>query len=122
MPNPVWHASLPQSQFIGTTVAVAADSVVRFAPDAGPSKTRPRYTSAARGMALPLILTNAQKVTFDTFYATTLKQGALEFDWTDPATDTAVTMRFTAPPQFTMRASSISGRRWEGTLNLEMLP
>lgn len=122
MPNPVWHASLPQSQFLGTALGFPADTVVRFAVDAGPAKTRPRYTSASRALTVPIVLTNAQMIVLDTFYRTTLKMGALEFDWVDPTTNTAVAMRFVAPPQLNVRANAPDGRRWEGQLAFEILP
>lgn len=119
---PSWPATLPQ-QFIGLTDQIQ-DPVLRTPMDAGPPTRRKRYTSVTRKVVVPIILTGAQRQTFDTFFNTTLEYGSLAFDWEDPVTDSTVSMAFLEPPTWRLRGGSgtPNTRTWETTMMLEIQP
>ena len=55
--------------------------------DAGPPGWRRRFSSAARSVALSIVLDRNQKAVFDRFFEKDCKQGSLLFWMPDPATD-----------------------------------
>ena len=117
-----WPASLPQKQFLGTSVG-DDDSRVRSAMDAGPASVRKRFTAFTRPINVPMVLTGAQLQTFLTFYRTTINQGTDSFTWTDPVDDQAATYRFKTPPVWEVVAGGVvNDRLWKATLSLEILP
>jgi hypothetical protein len=71
---PTWPATLP-SKLPKRLRENAVDGRESFQPDAGPPVAVRRFTATP-------------KDTLETFYKTTLKEGVLEFDWTNPATST----------------------------------
>lgn len=112
-----WPASLPQKPFRGLT-EVRQPAALRTIMDAGAAKTRKRFTAAVRNIDIPMVFTKAQRATFDTFFITTLSEGALEFDWEDPVDEsTTISFRFRNPPKMTKAAGE-----WKTILNLEVLP
>lgn len=112
-----WPGSLPQNQFYGLRDR-RSDATLRRTNDIGPADVRQRFSSASRFMGVPIKLTNAQRSTFDTFFITTLREGSLAWDWTDPVDDASVEFRFLPPPpEWEMRAGY-----WVATMNLELLP
>lgn len=84
---PTWPASLPQVLPKRLTES-AVDGRESFQPDTGPPISARRFTATPRVISFELVLTVAQRATLETFYKTTLKEGALEFDWTNPAAST----------------------------------
>lgn len=95
-----WPATLPQRPNADGFQEQKVDILLRSPMDAGPPKVRPLYRSAPTDLALPFILTTAQRATLETFYDTTLGLGTLPFDWIHPVTDAAVSMMFTARPGY----------------------
>lgn len=119
---PAWPASLPQDQFLGLTDQ-DVDAVIRTEMDAGPPSRRRRYTAVIRNVSVQLIVTGAQRQTFDTFFRTTIAGGATAFDWEDPVTDATVSFAFRSPPRWRLRAGgNINDRVWDTTLELEIQP
>ena len=116
----VWPASLPQGLMVGTGDQ-RQPAALRSEMDSGPAKQRRRFTAAIRNLSVPIILTNTQRATFDTFFITTLLEGVLPFDWVDPKDGSTVEYRFTAPVEFSLLSGGAE-RLWRGTLNLEILP
>lgn len=114
---PIWPASLPQDQFLGLTEQ-DQDSVLRTQFDAGPPSRRQRFTAITRDVDVPIVLSNAERATFDTFLRTTLAGGALAFDWEDPVTDATVSFAFRRQPKWTL----FGNRHWRTTLELEVQP
>lgn len=84
---PTWPATLPQ-KLPHRLQERGVDGRESFQPDAGPPIAVRRFTATPRTIAFDLVLTTTQKDALETFYRTTLKEGALEFDWTNPATST----------------------------------
>ncbi len=113
----VWPAGLQQKQFTGVTEE-RQDASVRSKMDTGAPKKRKRFTAAVRTMTVPIVLTQAERVTFDTFYITTLEEGSLSFDWIDPVDGVStISYRFLKPPKLTKK-----GGEWKGILSLEVIP
>lgn len=78
-----WPTSLPQTPDIGYAETVK-NSVIRTNMDAGPPKTRQRYTRMQREMSVSFTLTAKQRETFYQFLGS-IKGGALSFTLNDPA-------------------------------------
>ncbi len=118
-----WPSTLPQNQFIGVSDE-RQKGAIRTAMDAGPAKTRPRFSAAVRAIMPPIVVTGTQKGILQTFGVTTLAEYALPFTWTDPETDATQTYRFTAPPKFTLDVGNATpgARLWKASLALEILP
>lgn len=120
---PAWPLDLPALPFAGVT-ARDDDAVLRTSMDTGPVTRRNRYTAISQTLALPMVLDGAEKATFDFFYRSTLKNGSLAFDWTDPVDDAVVSMAFKSPPQWAAFAGDAdpAKRGWQATLELEIQP
>lgn len=122
---PDWPSSLPSP---GMPLADARQpAVLRSSMDAGPPKQRRRFTAAIRHVDTVLLLTGSDRRTLDDFFIDDLAEGALAFDWTDPAsdaTDPTVSMRFRAPIEWDLAAGDDDpdARLWRGRLQLEILP
>ena len=117
-----WPAGLPQQFFMGTTQADQESRLISQM-DAGPASIRKRFTAFTQNVDAPIVLTGAEKATFDTFYRTTINQGTDSFTWTDPTDDTSATLRFRSAPTWTaISGGSPSVRLWQATLALEILP
>ncbi len=120
---PTWPASLPQNPLVGLGDQ-DGDSVLRTNMDTGPATRRNRYTAITQSVSFPMVLTGTQRVTFDTFYRTTISNGALAFDWTDPVDDSTVSMAFKSPPKWSLVVGSDTpaDRVWRATFELEIQP
>ena len=93
-----WPLGLPQSALIEGFAEQLPNVVVRTSMDMGPVKVRRRYTAAPASFRLMLSLTKDQLALFRTFFNDTLEGGALTFDWVHPVTQSAIELRFQAPP------------------------
>lgn len=120
---PTWPATLPQLPFAGVTTQ-DKDSVLRTPMDSGPPSRRNRFTTHMQAVAYPMVLDGDEKVIFDTFYRTTLSNGALAFDWIDLVDDATISLAFTAPPAWALigNASDPADRHWSAVLSLEVQP
>ena len=99
MANPLWPAALPQFPLAGSLQRQVQDGVLRFQPDVGQALRRARWSGDSRTYSFAMVMDATQMAIFESFYFTTLKSGALDFDWIDPATGTHATFSFTAPWQ-----------------------
>lgn len=92
------------------------DAVIRSEFEAGYEHTRPRFTR--NRTTWPDMTWNAMKTadksTLDAFYKTTLGNGALSFQWTHPEHGTTHTVRFTGPPEYTLKPNGY----WQVKLSL----
>lgn len=120
---PIWPASLPQFAMIGAKIG-ADDSVLRSNMDAGPPVRRNRFTAITKSVSYTFRLTGTQVETLDNFFHSTLRNGALSFDWTDPRTDATVLMAFLSPPEYTAILGNPKSlnRCWSALLSLEIQP
>jgi len=88
--------------------------------ETGKAFQRPRFTATVEPFRGKIWIDSAQYTTFYNFYKTTLRQGALPFNWKHPITGDTAELRFDAitPPQI----KPLSGDQYEVTMNLEVLP
>lgn len=118
-----WPATLPQSLDM-VLKRTRQPGKIRSDMDTGPAKQRPRFTATTKQYDASVIMTGAQLATFATFYETTLGQGADAFDWIDPITDVAASLRFMAEPEDTLLRphENPDDRLYRVTMPLEKLP
>lgn len=90
------------------------DRVQRTQMEAGVDKLRRRTTNAVRRIKIKLFLTDALVETLDDFY---LANDAIQFDFTDPRTDTGVKARFLTNPKYNYNETM-----WDVDVELEILP
>lgn len=90
----VWPASLPQSPLVEGFNDTPQDSVIR-SNMTGLTKQRNRYTAVLHDVKEGYWMTPTQFNTFETFYKTTLGNGAAAFTKTDPRTNVTRSYRFT---------------------------
>ena len=120
---PTWPLDLPALPFAGVSMK-DDDAVLRTPMDAGPQSRRNRFTAITKTFPAPMVLDGAELVAFNFFYRSTLKNGALAFDWTDPAADEVVSIAFKEPPQWSLFAGDAdpAKRGWKAILSLEIQP
>lgn len=117
-----WPATLPQ-QFEQGAQETRQSGLLRSAVDIGPPKQRRRFSAVSRFYAGTFLFTTAQKATFETFYSTTIAEGADEFDFEDPNDGGTVSARFTGPPSFSALLGGPSGVTfWRMSAEIEVLP
>lgn len=120
-----WPGSLPTLPLTQGNKESAPNLSIRTQVDVGPVKMRKRSTAGAWSFSASMILTNTQLGTFITFWQTTLSGGSDTFEWTHPRLGTTQNMRFSAPPEWTLigySAVPTIGKRWNVSMQLEMLP
>lgn len=113
-----WPGGLPQVPQNAGNEETYEDNVVRTTMDAGPVKSRMRYTAATRPASYQFLMTDAELATFITFYESTVSYGSLEFDFTHPQTGSTESMRFVQPPKWTEHKDDL----WRVFCEWEMLP
>lgn len=116
MPS-AWPTTLP-AHLINSFQETPPDNVLRTSMDKGPAKLRRRTTTNTRPIRFSMILTPTQLTALDTFYATTTRSGADEFDYKHPRTNATVSARFANPPSY----SDVNGRVYRAEISLEILP
>jgi hypothetical protein len=89
-----WPAELPATLLLEGLQAKQERNVIRTQMDAGPRKTRRRYTANVKTFTGKLLLTPSQRTLLEHFYHTALADGALRFNFTDPHTLQAREFRF----------------------------
>ncbi len=89
----VWPATLPQKPLLADFEREAADATIRSEMDAGPAIVRRRFHRGVDDYPWSAYLTDAQRTTFESFYQTTLRQGALAFDMPSPEDGATVEVR-----------------------------
>jgi hypothetical protein len=113
-----WPSTLPASPVINNYQESFKDNVIRSDIDAGPMKTRQRYTRAQRMLQVSFVLTDAQKITFTNFF-NSIKGGALPFNWADPVTGTSIVVRMTGA---VTGPNYVNINLWQVSFQVEVLP
>jgi hypothetical protein len=93
-----WPGTLPQTALVDSLQAKITKSVVEFQPDAGPPIRRARYSQHVKTYPISMIMTVAQRNTFETFY---LANEALLIDFPDPHGGVLASFWFDEPPNYT---------------------
>lgn len=120
---PTWPATLPQSLMMPLS-RERQSGKIRSQMDTGAPKQRARFTATVKNFDAVLFMTGAQLATFDTFYETTLGQGAASFTWVDPVTGSSATLRFRGEPkdELIKPHDVANDKLWQVTMPLEKLP
>jgi hypothetical protein len=119
-----YPASLPQQAFLRAKDERQA-GVLRSQMDSGAPKTRKLFTAVIRNIEIAMTLNGSQRATFDTFFITTINDGADSFTILDPLDDGTITVRFKKPPVWSLISGSgpaVADRLWRTTYFLEELP
>jgi len=93
-----WPTTLPQAP--GSYSEQPKKIMVSSENDAGPLKTRPRFTKAARRGQMTFLLTIAQWDILDEFFETQLKGGAIAMNFRHPWAGTIKQMYIIDPPSY----------------------
>lgn len=86
MTTAAWPAGLPQCPILNGFKEQPQPSTTAFKPEIGPPKIRRRTTAKSWMTDMVYRMTNAQLLTFKTFYETTLEDGSLPFTQNHPVT------------------------------------
>jgi hypothetical protein len=113
-----WPFSLPQKPLLEGYEEREPNTLIRTEMDAGPVKTRRRFTAGVRLIRVAFHLTESQKTTLSTFYRSTLQDGALRYDWTPPGFASVVECRITEPPVYRALRPDL----WRAEFPVEVLP
>ena len=111
-----WPDFLPNTLLIDGLSAKRKSSVIRTSMDSGPQKKRRRYTASIKIFTGKMLLDESQRFELERFYRTTLADGVLRFNFTDPQTLETGEFRFTED----YTENSIDGR-FEISMSLERL-
>jgi len=110
-----WPDTLPQLWLQGGYQETLPDVMIRTEMDAGPAKSRRRFTVQVTPIKGKMTLTTIQKGYLETFFNTTTAGGSLSFTFPH---DGAEVLRFTKPPMLAKKA----GLMWDADFELEKLP
>lgn len=91
---PSWPSDLPQYFDAGSWQEEEPDVLLETQMDAGPYKTRRRFTAQVTPLTGSITVDLTQLATFKTFLRVTLLGGAIPFDWVQPTTRDPCTMQF----------------------------
>ena len=123
MADTTFPPGLTRSPRVDALAEDAPDVVIRSEVDVGPAKVRRRFTGDRRTFSIQLDLKGSEVATFDEFFLTTTKGGALSFEWKHPRTASLADFRFLAPPQYRPRGPRESGVEWwVVSFDVELLP
>lgn len=118
---PTWPSTLPQSPQISGYSEQPQSQVLRSQMDAGPAKSRRRFTAAATDVPVQYLLSQAQVATFQDWFENDLAGGALPFDWPPGRTRAAVSAQIVGDPPYTLEPMG-SGQWWRLAMQLEVQP
>ena len=93
-------------------------SVLRSPMGYGPAKTRRQTTAVTHDVWATLWLTTAEKDILVDFYETTLRNGALEFNYTNFLKDIPAVYKFKQPISWRPSGNG----NWNAYMTLEILP
>lgn len=112
-----WPSTLPLPS-TGGYQEVLPDNTVRTEMEVGPAKVRKRATSATTKYKISFEMDNTDVNTLETFYRTTINEGADTFDMNDPRNGTSETWRIMGPPQI----QALGPVYFRVNVNMEKLP
>ena len=92
----IWPESLPGSLLAQGFSKQPQSNVLRTTMDAGPKKTRRRYTARTVNFSGRLIFDTSELAVFEQFYNVALADGVLRFIFADPLTLEEAQFRFTS--------------------------
>lgn len=124
MTTAIWPTTLPQNLRVTDHDETPPATILRTEMDAGPAKTRRRFSAMPRPFRGSLIMTREQLAIFDEFFNDTIEGGALAFTWKLPRTATTWDVKITAQPTYRPTAPRAvdASDHWIVNLELETVP
>ena len=119
---PAWPTSLPDCPVVDDYSEKPGNNVLESSMDAGPTKTRLRFTAVARPFPLTYILEASQVPTFRTFFDETIQYGALPFTIPHPTLRTPITVLLIGDEKYDLSPLGSGTSYWQLSLNLEIQP
>lgn len=119
---PTWPSTLPQLPLADGYSESPQSQVLRSSMDAGPPKTRRRFTAATRSIPMSVTLSNAQVVIFETWFDADIQGGSLPFDMAQPRTGAVVSMLIAGEPPYQLTPIGTGSEYWRLTMQLEVQP
>jgi hypothetical protein len=114
-----WPETLPQEMMIEGYDRSPGNNILRSSMDAGPDKSRRRFTAVPKEVNGKVFLNATQLDTFIAWYEDDLLDGNLRFDWVDHKDGTTeVEYKFLAP----YTAQPMGEGYWTINMQLEILP
>ncbi len=113
----LWPTTLPQEPLVEGFSGTPQNTLIRTSMDAGPEKTRRRFTAASEYYTVSWVMTGAQFTTFRDFFTDTIAGGSEEFEMNHPITGETALVRFRGPYQFVS-----TGAHWKISAEIEVLP
>ncbi len=113
-----WPVDLPQSPLFNGYKRREAETAIETQMDAGVPKSRQRFTAASEPLTWPTLFTDTQRDSFETFYKTTIRGGALSFDITLPDVSGTSSVRIVDPPTY----QPVKNDLWFVELSMIKLP
>jgi hypothetical protein len=113
-----WPDALPQAPLISAYDESPPDTALRTQMDAGPAKTRQRFTGGVRPVTWGMVLGVTETEILDEFYTQAVFGGTASFVLIDPRTKIEKSWRFTGPPKYT----ALSGDMFSVKCQMEMMP
>lgn len=117
---PTWPASLPQKPLVDSYSEEPKSRILRSEMDAGPPKTRQRFTAGVTNIPVAMTLSIAQLDTFETWFNADIQGGSLQFDMPHPRKDEVVAMMIVPPYQLTPIGAG--SEYWRLSMALEVQP
>lgn len=119
---PTWPTDLPRLPLADGYSETPQSQVLRSSVDAGPSKTRRRFTAATREIPVNFTLTTAQADTFEAWFDADIQGGSLPFDMTHPRTGATVSMLIAGDPPYQLTPIGTGREYWRLSMQLEVQP
>lgn len=118
-----WPATLPQKLSADTSVKDDESRAITDM-DSGPASVRNRFTAITQSVKGSMVLTGSQMTTFNTFFRSTIKNGALSFTWIHPFSEASVTIRFKTKPEWQCikPAPAVNDRLYQASFEMEIQP
>lgn len=89
-----WPSTIPQRFSQAGFSGEVQDVTIRSSVDAGPPKSRRRFTAAVQYFSGAIDMTKAELEIFRTFFHTTTRGGSDPFTWVNPESESAATVMF----------------------------
>lgn len=122
MSIPVWPSTLPITPLVTGYTRSFPNNILESEGDAGQGKTRRKGATPPFQFTFPMTLTKAQVDTLDTFVHSTLYDGALRFEFTNPWNGALIEAKIVAASAEELYVCYPNGRGWSVTLKLKIMP
>lgn len=113
-----WPGTLPEIPLKSGLNETPQDQVLRSSPDAGPGKSRRRFTAGAKNHTVMMRMSTAQVGIFEAFFDDDLHGGSLRFELAHYRTGVTKEFKFSKPYTIAPRGGSF----WNVTLPLKEMP